>query len=129
MLFSSNPTVSLSIYFYLFIFFISLILHASTMPFPIFHGSWLVRHTWCIFTFLLPFTVGWSVSGSDWPALVYSFGPGYGQWQWPSGAWFLSLQVMLMLGAIYRSILVSCRVLALVPQASWFILYVFYHNG
>ena len=38
-----------------------------------------------MFAFLLPFTVGWSVSGSDWPALVYSFGPGYGQWQWPSG--------------------------------------------
>ena len=82
------------LYFYLFILFISLILHASTMPFPIFHWSWLVRHTWCIFAFLLPFTVGWSVSGSDWPALVYSFGPGYGQWQWPSGVWFLSLQVM-----------------------------------
>ena len=64
-----------------------------------------------MFAFLLPFTIGWSVSGSDWPALVYSFGPGYGQWQWPSRLW-------LVAGAIYRSILVSCRVLALVPQAS-----------
>ena len=48
-------------------------------PSPFFHWSWLVGHTWCMFAFLLPFTVGWSVSGSDWPALVYSFGPGYVQ--------------------------------------------------
>ena len=44
--------------------------------------------------FLLPFTVGWSVSESNWPVLVYSLCPGYGQWQWPSGLGFLSLKVM-----------------------------------
>ena len=31
---------------------------------------------------------------SDWPVLVYTLCPGYGQWQWPSGLGFLSPQVM-----------------------------------
>ena len=108
-------------YFYFFILFISLILHTSTMPFPFFHWSWLVGHTWCMFAFLLPFTVDWSVSGSDWPALVYALvqvmvsGSGHQVY-----GFYLS-RLWLVTGAIYRSILVSCGVLALVLQASWFI--------
>ena len=75
-------------------FYFPYILHASTIPFHFFSlvmVGWTYVAYVCIFT---AFTVGWSVSGSDWPAPVYSFSPGYGQWQWPSGLRFLSLQVM-----------------------------------
>ena len=61
------------------------------LPLVMVGGTYMVYVYVCIFT---AFTVGWPVSGSDCPALVYSFGPGYGQWQWLSGLQFLSLQVM-----------------------------------
>ena len=45
---------SLSVYFYFFILFISLILHASTMPFPFFIGhGWLDIHGVCLHFYCL----------------------------------------------------------------------------
>ena len=66
------------------------------------------------------------VTGQPWfTALVQVMVSGSGHQVY---GFYLS-RLWLVAGAIYRSILVSCRVLALVPQASWFILYVVYHNG
>ena len=95
--------------------------------------SFYLDHHFASGKFSNAYIYGWSdagrlvgVTGQPWfTALVQVMVSGSGHQVY---GFYLS-RLWLVAGAIYRSILVSCRVLALVPQASWFILYVFYHNG